>query len=113
MSQIADKVMEKALMYMRDIEEIADETPSAMIVDFAIEKYSDLRNFPNYFSEEEIEKDIEKHISTIAMAVVDLFMKIGAEGEKEHKEKNITRVYENAYISGSIFADVIPFVKVF
>ena len=64
-------------------------------------------------SDEKIEKDIEKHISTIAMAVVDLKMKEGAEGETSHSENSTSRTYENAYISSSIFKDVLPYVDTF
>ncbi len=112
-SDIAEKVKAKATEYLSDIEELQGVTPSAMIVDFAIEKYVSARNYPSYFSETRIKDDISKNLATIAMAVVDLYMKIGAEGEVSHQEKNISRVYENAYISASIFADVLPFVKVF
>lgn len=113
MQDIAGLVMEKSIKYFQGIEELEDCEPSAMLVDFVIEKYRDVRNYPSNFSEEQIETDMAKHITTLAMAVVDLYMKIGAEGETSHNEKNIHRTYENAYISSSIFSDILPYVKVF
>mgnify|MGYP006913128912 CR=1 FL=1 len=89
---VAEKVKAKAIAYFEEQSDISGEAPSILLVDFVIEKYKDLRNYPSSFSDEKIEKDIEKHISTIAMAVVDLKMKEGAEGETSHSE-NSTSLY--------------------
>lgn len=113
MTGITSEIMAKTIEYFRNIEELETEQPPVMLVDFVLEKYKDLRNYPSSYTEEKIEADIRKHSATIAMGVVDVYMKIGAEGETSHQEKNISRVYENAYISSSIFADVLPFVKIF
>lgn len=110
---VAEKVKAKATAYFEEQPELAGESPSTLLVDFVIEKYKDLRNYPYSFSDEKIEKDIEKHISTISMAVVDLKMKEGAEGETSHSENSTSRTYENAYISSSIFKDVLPYVDTF
>lgn len=110
---VAEKVKAKATEYFEEQPELAGESPSTLLVDFVIEKYKDLRNYPYSFSDEKIEKDIEKHISTISMAVVDLKMKEGAEGETSHSENSTSRTYENAYISSSIFKDVLPYVDTF
>ena len=72
---VAEKVKAKATAYFEEQPELVGESPSTLLVDFVIEKYKDLRNYPSSFSDVKIEKDIEKHISTIAMAVVDLKMK--------------------------------------
>lgn len=109
----AEKVKAKATAYFEEQPELVGESPSTLLVDFVIEKYKDLRNYPSSFSNEKIEKDIEKHISTISMAVVDLKMKEGAEGETSHSENSTSRTYENAYISSSIFKDVLPYVDTF
>lgn len=109
---IADALKEKATLYFSQIEELDGAEPSAMLVDFVIEKYKQHRNFPNHYTDSMIELDMTNHMTTLAMAVVDLYMKIGAEGETSHSEKNIDRVYENAYISESLFSDVMPFVRV-
>ena len=110
---VAEKVKAKAIAYFEEQSDISGEAPSILLVDFVMEKHRDLRNYPSSFSDEKIEKDIEKHISTIAMAVVDLKMKEGAEGETSHSENSTSRTYENAYISSSIFKDVLPYVDIF
>ena len=44
------------------------------------------------------------------MAVVDLYLKVGAEGETVHNENGVNITYEDAYISSSVFKNVYPFV---
>lgn len=103
---------ELATEYLKSYDESEDVKVSPMLLDFVIEKYKQHRNFPSTFTEEKIDSDMRSHISTIAMAVVDIYMKSGAEGEKAHTENGVVRTYENAYISNSVFNDVLPYVKV-
>lgn len=56
------------------------------------------------------ESGTTQYFIPIAMAVVDLKAKEGAEGETSHSENSISRSYENAYVSSSIFNDVLPYV---
>ena len=107
---VAYSIKEKVTEYFNDIPDLKGQEPSKLLIDFVIEKYKQQRNFPSNFTENQIEDDIQRHISTIAMAVVDLKMKEGAEGESSHSENSISRSYENAYISSSIFNDVLPYV---
>lgn len=111
MEELRLKLTDKTKEYFNGIDELVGKTPSPMLIDFVIEKYTQHRNFPSTFDEKKKVKDMEEHLSTMAMAVVDIFMKIGAEGEKIHSENSVSRTYENAYISSSIFKDVIPLVK--
>ena len=55
---------------------------------------------------------MEKYIPIMAMAVVDLMCKEGAEGEISHSENGVNREYENAYISKSIFSNILPYVGI-
>lgn len=112
MATISEMIKEKAIIYIDGIDEVKGQKPNDMLIDFVIEKYKQHRNYPKTFSEEKIEADMVEHLSTMAMAVVDMFMKTGAEGEKSHKENNISREYENAYISISVFNDVLPYVNI-
>ena len=112
MLTINEQLTQKATEYFNAIPELEGQTPSPLLIDFVIEKYCQHRNFPNSFANEKIENDMRNHLSTMAMAVVDIFMKSGAEGETSHSENGINRAYENAYISNSVFNDVLPYVKV-
>ena len=99
--------------YLFASSELDSQIPSEMLIDFVIEKFKQRRNYPARFTDEKIEQDLINHKTTIAMAVVDMYSKIGAEGEKSHTENGVTRQYESAYISSSIFIDVLPYVNIF
>ena len=43
---------------------------------------------------------------------LDLYNKIGAEGETEHRENGIDRTYESSWISEQLLSEVTPFAKV-
>lgn len=109
---IREELSAKVSEYINGIDELKGKVPSMLLIDFVIEKYKQHRNFPSTFNAKKIEDDMTEHLSTMAMAVVDIFMKVGAEGEKNHSENGINRTYENAYISLSVFNDVLPFVRV-
>lgn len=110
---ITDSIKEKAQAYLDSIPELKGEEPSMLLIDFVVEKYKQQRNYPKHFSENMIDDDMMNHLSTLAMAVVDLKVKEGAEGETSHGENSTSRSYENAYISLSIFNDVLPYVQTF
>lgn len=108
----ADDVLAKAKVYIDNSDPtLKGQSPSVMLVDFVIEKYKQHRNYPLSFSVNDIDDDCNKHLNTVAMAVVDVFMKQGAEGETNHVENSVTRHYKNAYISDDLFCDILPFVK--
>lgn len=111
MSTLSEELRAKATEYLNDDPQLQGEVPPTLLCDFVIEKYKQHRNFSVSDTDEYMERDMRNHISTLAMAVVDLFAKCGAEGEKSHSEKNISRVYENAYISTSLFEDILPLVQ--
>lgn len=102
----------KVIEYMDSIDDFKGQIPSVMLIDFVVEKYKQHRNYPLYTKDDAINDDLYSHISTIAMAVVDMYAKMGAEGEKSHSENGVTRQYESAYISTSIFIDVLPYVNI-
>ena len=107
------ELLEDAQKYFEYDDELNGEKIPELIVDFVIEKFIQHRNYPRHFTSEDIEKDLETHRSTLVMAIIDVFAKYGAEGETSHSEKNISRAYESAYVSGSLFKDVLPFVRIF
>ena len=110
---IGYEMLADAQKYLEADEELKDEKIPELVADFVIEKFIQHRNYPDHFTKEAIEKDIHRHMSTVTMAIVDVFAHYGAEGETSHSEKNISRAYESAYISGSLFEDILPFIKVF
>lgn len=43
---------------------------------------------------------------------IDLYSKIGAEGERQHVENGVSRTYESAWIPESLLTEVTPMVGV-
>lgn len=43
---------------------------------------------------------------------LDLYNKMGAEGELRHAENGITREYESSWVSGQLLREVVPFAGV-
>lgn len=111
MEEIVASVVVKASSYFNTIDDLKGQSPSEFLVEFAIEKYKHLRQFPTSYTQEKIEKDIWDNLNTITMAVVDLYLKVGAEGETVHNENGVNITYEDAYISSSVFKNVYPFVS--
>ena len=46
------------------------------------------------------------------LCALDLYNKIGGEGELSHGENGVTRTYESAWISESLLQDIVPLAKV-
>ena len=46
------------------------------------------------------------------MIAVDLYNKMGAEGETSHTENGISRTYESSWISAELLADIVPYCGV-
>ena len=109
---INEELKQKATDYFNSIPELEGQVPSELLIDFVIEKYKEHRSYPPSFTDEKIENDMRNHMSTMAMAVVDILVESGAEGETSHSENGINRTYENAYISESIFKNVFPYVNI-
>lgn len=72
----------------------------------AIREVKKAFNFKPYHEDEFILSLLNNHISNIkALATYD-YAKIGAEGESAHREKNITREYENR---NRCFSGIVPY----
>ena len=108
--EVTESIKNLATEYFDDVPELKGQIPPKLLVDFAIRKYKQARNFPKGYTEEQGGSDLEENKSIIAMAVVDLYLKTGAFGETSHSENSTTRSWENAYISSSIYSDVLPYV---
>lgn len=68
------------------------------------------RRFPfGYEAGQEVPAQYEDLQVRIAM---DMFNKIGAEGQMTHSENGISRTYETGWISNSLLSEVVPMVGV-
>ena len=110
--ELVVEIIDRAKVYLQDDDQLRDQNIPVLIAEFAIDTYIKLRNYPDSFSVDKVETDINSNRTWLSMAVVDLFSKYGAEGETEHREKNITRVYNGSYVSKRLTAMVTPYVHV-
>ena len=46
----------------------------------------------------------------ICAVAMELYSKLGAEGETAHSENGISRTYENGFVSSSLLKSVVPYV---
>ena len=82
---------------------------SELVVTLAIEAFTDLRNYPDSWSEEKVLADMEKNKAKIAMAAIELDSKDGAENQLSHSENGISRSYSEKIMA---YKDVIGFANV-
>ncbi len=66
---------------------------SDLTVNLAIEAFETLRNYPGSWDEDKILADLEKNKAKIAMAVIEIDSKNGAEGQTQMSENGISRTY--------------------
>ena len=83
-----------------------DVFPSS-IVDFVIEYAVNESHFPADYTDEQIATRLSRCVNALAMACVEVYSRVGAEGEKQHNENGVNRVYDGAWISTRLH-DVLP-----
>ena len=71
----------------------------------AIREVKRIRRYPVTYTEEQIKEDMNKFYSNIRNVALYDYNKIGAEGQEEHLEGGITRVYEDR---NKLFRGVLP-----
>lgn len=92
------------------VNEYLSYAPKSLVVNTAIEMFRQIRNYPVSYTEDMILNDMQMNKNKIAMAVVELDAKEGAEGETAHNENGINRTYSNM-ICPLAYAYIVPFVK--
>ena len=110
METLAGMVAQKAKTYLKDSGEDISAFPSS-IADFVIEYAKNNCHFPKHFTEEEIVSVLESRKSSLAMACVDIYAKIGAEGQISHSENGISRGYDSAWITFDLLSNFPNYVS--
>ena len=99
-------VQTKALTYITETEEDMTQFPQS-IVDFVVEYAINESHFPNDYSDEMIATRLSRCVNALAMACVEVYARVDAEGEKAHNENSVSRTYDGAWISSRLH-DVLP-----
>lgn len=71
----------------------------------AVRDVKSARNYPDYYSTEQIDADVYKYYSIIRDIVIYDYNKIGAEGEASNSSNEVSRTYVSR---NSLFKGVIP-----
>lgn len=99
-------VKTKALAYITESGEEMNTFPQS-IVDFVVEYAINESHFPNDYEEEQIATRLNRCTNALAMACIEVYSRIGGEGERAHSENSISRTYDGAWISARLH-DVLP-----
>ena len=103
---LANEVQTKALTYMTETETSLESFPKS-IVDFVIEYAIAESHFPSDYTDEQIGSRLARCKNSLAMACVEVYSRVAAEGETRHVENSRTREYDGAWISKKLH-DVLP-----
>lgn len=98
MNELTSYVANKAKLYLEETGENIDKFPIS-IVDFVIEYVTNQCHFPKHFTERNIVYDLERGKNSLAMACIDIYSKVGGEGQLSHSENNVSRSYQSAWIT--------------
>lgn len=104
-------VSKKSLDYLKESGEEIKEFPTS-IVDYVIEFTRNGCHFPKHFKEKDIVEDLEKGKSALAMACIDIYSKIGAEGQVAHSENGVSRTYESSWITFDLLSNFPNYVTI-
>lgn len=110
--ELTTYVQTKALDYVTETGETLEAFPGS-IVDFVIEYASQNCHFPSHFSEAQKVADLEKGKVALAMACVDVYAKIGSEGQVSHSENGVSRGYQSSWITFDLLSNFPNYVKIF
>lgn len=113
MQEIKGSIVENALIYFETTGESISDEFLLLLVDSLVDEYKSKRNYPAYFTEEQIEADVAAYFkrkkSYFAMKVIPAMVgKIGAEGLSSLSDNGISKVFE----TDTYFSDVIPYCEV-
>lgn len=74
----------------------------------AMREVKNTRNYPDYYTEEQIEEDMNRYYSNIRSLALYDYNKIGAEFESSHSENGESRSYMER---NKLFAGIIPLAR--
>lgn len=105
-NDLTTTVRAKALAYITESGESMESFPQS-IADFVVEYAINESHFPADYTDEQIGTRLNRCINSLAMACIEVYSRVGGEGEKAHSENSISRTYDGAWISTRLH-DVLP-----
>lgn len=112
-NELTSYVADKAKLYLEETGEAVEKFPTS-IVDFVIEYVTNECHFPRRFKEKDMVYDLEKGKNTLAMACIDIYAKVGGEGQTSHSENGVSRGYQSSWITFDLishFPNYVDFIE--
>lgn len=72
---------------------------TSLCVNLAIEIFSNIRNYPPEYTDEQILADMQDNKAKIAMAIVELDDREGMEGQTSHSENGYSRAFSENIVA--------------
>ena len=110
-NELTTYVSDKAKTYLEETGEEICKFPSS-IVDFVIEYAIGGCHFPSNYTEDKVVSILAKGKTALAMACVDIYSKIGSEGQRNHSENSISRAYDSSWITFDLLSNFPNYVEV-
>lgn len=110
LADVKEEVRSKALDYMRESGEEMQIFPSAL-VDFVFDYAVENCHFPNHYAEEDMAARLKRCVGVIAWACSVVYAKSGAEGEIQHSENGVVRIWDKQMIPDSLLAALPNYVN--
>lgn len=112
---LVDDVKAKAKLYLVETDDESTYDDNFMfptsIVDFVVEFAIEQCHFPSRFKEQDIEDVLKKYTSSLAMACVDVYLKVGLEGQTSYSSNNYQRNFKSEWITPSLLNNLPNYVS--
>lgn len=106
---VEDEVLEDLKIELQISDKNFSETLITQKVKNAVREVKRVRNYPDSYTEDMIEKDMEKFFSNIREIALYDYNSIGRDFESSHSEDSVTQTMVDR---GSLFLGVLPFAKI-
>lgn len=111
--KLKEEMLDSIEVYFKQTGEKVDEDFVLLLIDSLVDEYKTKRNYPDYFTDEQISADVIAYFTRkkayFVMKVIPVMVgKIGAEGQVSHSENGISRTWETE----GWFGDVIGYCEV-
>lgn len=111
--KLKEEMLDSIEVYFKQTGEKVDEDFVLLLIDSLIDEYKAKRNYPDYFTDEQITVDVVAYFTRkktyFTMKVIPAMVgKIGAEGLSSLSDNGVSRVFA----ADGHFSDVIPYCEV-
>lgn len=109
MTHLVEEVRELAMAYLVESDDGDDYDVNDFplsIANYVIEYALQLCNFPKTYTSEKKIEELTAHKNALAMACVDVYLKIGTEGQKSYSSNGVTRHFKSEWIDSEILKNL-------